>query len=247
MEQPRSRLDEKVAIVTGGGRGIGRAIALSFAREGAKVVVCARTASEIDGMAGEIRKMGGSAQAVRADVSQEQDVADLVSQTLEHFHGVDILVNNAAVNLPDRRIVDLTLDEWNNVLAVNLTGAFLCAKAVLPQMMSQRSGKIINISSIGGRRGAAARGACRASKAGLINLTETLAAEAREHGIAVNCICPGAVDTDMMRLIGCGAPRQTMTLPEEIAAVALFLASADSSAITGATIDAFGDSNPLFR
>ena len=141
----------------------------------------------------------------------------------------------------------MTLDEWNGVIVVNLTGAFLCARAVLPHMMGQGSGKIINISSIGGRRGAAARGAYRASKAALINLTETLAAEAREHGIDVNCICPGTVDTEMMRLIGRGAPRRKMTRPEEIAAVALFLASDDSSAITGAAIDAFGDSNPLFR
>ena len=235
------KLAGKVAIVTGGGRGIGRAIALALAREGASVTLAARTLSEIEEVANEIGKATGSAHPVRADVSQERDVANLVSRTIDRFQRIDILVNNAGIHNPQRRVVDTTLDEWQRIIATNLTGAFLCAKAVLPQMVSQRSGKIINISSIGGRQGAAGVGPYRASKAGLINFSETLAAETKEYGIDVNCICPGAVDTSMV------PSSPNMTRPEEIATVAVFLASSDASAITGATIDAFGDSNPLFR
>ena len=130
---------------------------------------------------------------------------------------------------------------------VNLTGPFLCAKAVLPNMIENRYGSIINISSIGGRKGSRGRGPYRASKAGLINFTETLAAEVYEHGVNVNCICPGGVETEMQRMLTGGSIREDLMKPEEIASVALFLASEDSSAITGAIIDAFGQTNPLFR
>ena len=241
------KLDGKVAIVTGGGRGIGRAVALSFAREGADVVVSARTGVEIEGVACELRELGRQSLAVQGDVSRESDVANLVARTLETFGRIDILVNNAASNLPSRQVVDLTLAEWNRVVAVNLTGPFLCCKAVLPTMMEQRSGTIINISSIGGRRGAAGRSPYRPTKAALINFTECLAAEVKQYGIDVNCVCPGGTATRMMTDIGRARRRTDLMQPEEIAEVVLFLASPQSSAITGTAIDALGMSNPLFH
>lgn len=241
------KLAGKVAIVTGGGRGIGRAVVLALAREGAAVVVSARTPSEIEEVAQAVRDLGQRALPAQADVSQEGDVADMVDQTLRVFGRADILVNNAAVNLPDRDVVDLTLAEWNRVLEVNLTGAFLCSRAVLPAMMAQRSGKIVNISSIGGRSGGAGRSPYRAAKAALINFTQCLAAEVKGYGIDVNAVCPGGTDTRMLRDIDHARSRSGLMRPEEIAAVVLFLASPDSSAITGTAVDAFGMSNPLFR
>ena len=242
-----TKLAGKVAIVTGGGRGIGRAVALALAGEGAAVVVSARTRSEIEEVAQAIRDLGGRALPVQADVSREEDVASMVARTLEVFGRVDVLVNNAAMNLPDRNVMDLTLAEWNRVLGVNLTGPFLSSRAVLPAMVEQRSGKIINISSIGGRSGRAGRSPYRAAKSALINFTQCLAAEIKRYGIDVNAVCPGGTDTRMMRDIDHARGRSDLMRPEEIAAVVLFLASPDSSAITGTAIDAFGMSNPLFQ
>jgi 3-oxoacyl-[acyl-carrier protein] reductase len=185
---------------------------------------------------------------MQADVSKEMDIARMVSQTLNRFGTIDILVNNAAINLPKRNVVALTLKEWEQVLAVNLTGPFLTTKAVLPVMMERRRGKIINISSRGGRVGAAGRGPYRASKAALINFTESVAAEVRDYGIYVNAICPGAVNTRMIEEITVGHKVDVSRLmhPDEIAKVALFLASDDSSAISGTAIDAFGHTTSVF-
>ena len=243
------KLEGKVAIVAGGGRGIGRAIALAFAREGARTVITGRSVGEIQKVAREIRKLKQEVITVQMDVSKEEDVARMVSQTLKRFGTVDILVNNAGMNLPNRNVVDLTLEEWEQILSVNLTGVFLTTKAALPIMMERRRGKIINISSRGGRLGAAGRGPYRASKAGLINFTETVAAEVRDYGIDVNAICSGAVDTRMVDEITVGRKAELGPLmhPDEIAKVALFLASDDSSAISGTAIDAFGHTPPIFR
>jgi len=239
------KLEGRVAIVTGAGRGIGRAIALAFAREGARVAVVARSPGEIEEVVGEIQKLNQAAVAIQADVSKEEDVARMVSQAVKEFNTVDILVNNAGINLPFRAVVDLSLKEWEQILAVNLTGTFLVTKAVLPIMMQKKCGKIIIMSSIGGRRGAAGRSPYRASKAGLINFTESVAAEVKKHGIQVNAICPGSVDTRMQKEIKVGRdPAPELIHPDEIAQVALFLASTNSSSISGAVIDSFG-STPL--
>jgi len=240
------RLANKVAIITGGSRGIGRALALAFAHEGAKVVVVGRNKTRCDEIVTQISKGDGDAISIQADVASEADIAKMVEETKDKFQRIDILVNSAAVNLPYRAVTELTLDEWNWVIGINLTGTFLCCRAVLPQMIAQRFGKIINFSSLGGRIGAAGRTPYRASKAAIINFTECLAAEVKEFDIDVNAICSGAVETDMLREITGGEIPTHAMPPEDIAAVAVFLASDESRAITGTAINAFGRGNPLF-
>jgi NAD(P)-dependent dehydrogenase (short-subunit alcohol dehydrogenase family) len=240
------RLADKVAIVTGGGKGIGKAIALAFAEEGAKVVVVARTPKEIGEVAQGIITSGGEAIAIQADIADEDDVAKMVREGINRFQRLDILVNNAGINLPYRTLLDITLPEWNQIIAVNLTGAFLCMKAVLPKMIEQHSGKIINISSIGARHGSAGRGPYRAAKAGLVNLTETVAAEVKEFGIDVNALCVGPTDTPMQVAIRHGKVPSGLMRPEEVASVVVFLASKDASGITATAIDVFGRWNPIF-
>jgi len=240
------RLAGKVALVTGGNRGIGRAISLAFAREGAKVAVVGRNESTCDEVVAEIGALGGEAVAIQADVSQEASVDAMVAMAMERFAHIDILVNNAGVNLPYRKVTDLTLEEWRYVVGTNLTGPFLCSRAVVPAMIAQRYGKIINISSLGGRSGAAGRLPYRPTKAAIINFTECLAAELKEHGIDVNAVCPGPVNTDMMREITNNNVPANAMQPEEIASVVVFLVSDEGGAITGAAIDAFGEGNALF-
>lgn len=240
------RLSGKVAIITGGSRGIGKAISLVFAREGAKVVVVGRKLPRCNEVVDQINQEDGEAISIQADVTSEADVARMTQQTKDKYQRIDILVNNAAVNLPYKTVTELTLDQWNWILNVNLTGPFLCSRSVIPGMIAQRSGKIINLASIGGRHGAAGRTPYRATKAAIINLTECIAAEVKEFGIDVNAICPGAVDTDMLHEITDGKIPATSMAPEDIAAVAVFLASDDSKAITGTAIDAFGNTNPIF-
>lgn len=243
------KLENKVAIVTGASKGIGKAIALAFGREGARVVVTARTTAAIEVVEEEIRQIGSEALAVTADLELETDIERITVETLARFGRVDILVNNAAIIHPPINLVDFEAGLWRQVIDVNLTGAALLIKAVLPGMIENRAGKIINISSIGGRRGGKGRSAYRVTKAGLISLTESVAAEVKQYGIDVNCICPGGVDTEGYREAFNSRGRQEnpkLMRPEEIAELAVFLAVEASSAITGAAIDAFGGTNPLF-
>ena len=236
-------------MVTGASRGIGKAIALAFAAEGADVVATARTTNAVDAVIGQCRQLGRDGLAVTADLSLEKDIQRVADEALREFGRLDIVVNNAAIIHPHMNLVDFAADLWRQVIEVNLIGPALLTKAVLPEMIKNRSGKIINISSIGGRKGGKGRSAYRAAKAGLISLTESVAAEVKQYGIDVNCICPGGVDTEGMReAFGLRGREQTPTLmqPEEIAALAVFLASDASSAITGTAIDAFGWTNPLF-
>lgn len=243
------RLANRIAMVTGASRGIGKAIALALGREGAHVVATARTAEAIKAVVEELKQMGSDALAVVADLGVERDIQHLVEETLKKFDRMDILVNNAAIIHPPIDLVNLDSGLWRKVIDVNLTGPALLIKAVLPTIIKNRFGKIINISSIGGRRGGKGRSAYRATKAGLISLTESVAAEVKPYGIGVNCICPGGVDTEGYReAFGSKGREENPKLmrPEEIAELIIFLASDASSAITGTAIDAFGGMNPLF-
>ena len=238
------RLLGRVAIVTGAGRGIGRAIALRYSQEGAAVVLAARTPAQIDEAAAEIESAGGRALAIQCDVSRESDVDCLVDATVRQFGKIDILVNNAAVNLPPTDLTEVDLSVWRNVIDVNLTGAFICTRAVLPHMKRIGSGVVLILSSVGGRRGAAGRGPYRASKAALINFTETIGAEGAEYGVRAVCLCPGGVDTDMMREIGMARGRELMK-PEQVADVATYAVSDEAATLNGVTIDVPGTANTL--
>ncbi len=245
-----STLENRVAIVTGASQGIGKAIALAFGREGARVVATARTTDAIERVVAQIEEAGSEGLAVTADLGVEGDLGRLVTRTIDRFERIDILVNNAGIIHPRIDLVDFDPKLWRQVIEVNLIAVALLTQAVLPHMIEKRSGKVINISSIGGRKGGKGRSAYRVTKAGLISLTESVAAEVKQHGIDVNCICPGPVDTEGYRDAFGNRGRDdypNLMLPEEIANLAVFLASDASSAITGSAIDAFGGMNPLFR
>lgn len=249
------KLNNKVAIVTGGGTGIGKAISLAFASEGATVVVAARTLPRLEAVADEIRSGGGRATAIQTDVTDESQVRDLVTQTIDEYGQVDILVNNSGIAAPVAKVADVNLDDWNRVLAINLTGAMLCAKTVLKSMIARRSGNIINISSEAGISGVPYRSPYCASKWGLIGLTRTLAMEMGKYGIRANCIAPGPVEgeridnaikatveasghpsEEIRNTMVAGAVLKRMVTAAEIAGAAVFLASDDSGGITGETI-----------
>lgn len=244
------KLPDRIALVTGGGRGIGRAIALAFAREGAHIAVTARTGSELDAVAAEIRALGRKALAVPCDVGDPAQVGDAVRRVLEGLGPVAILVNNAGIAL-SAKVLDTSNDLWERHLRVNLTGPFLMTRAVLPGMLAARWGRIINIASIAGRQGYPYIAAYAASKHGLLGLTRALAQEVVTSGITVNAICPGYVATDLtwagarniqertgrtydeaVRALAAHSPQKRLIEPEEVAAVALLLASDEGRGVT---------------
>jgi NAD(P)-dependent dehydrogenase (short-subunit alcohol dehydrogenase family) len=250
------KLDGKVSIVTGGGRGIGRAIALRFAAEGADVVVSGTTKETLDRVAGEIRESGRRALAVVADVADEADAERLVAGALDEFGGIDILVNNAGIAGPTALATDVTREDWDRTLAVNLTGAFLCAKHVLPHLIKRRGGRVINITSIAGLKAYAWRSPYSASKWGMIGLTQSLAEEVGRHDITVNAIAPGPVRGPRIESVIRNRAAQLnrsfedverdyveptalkrMVEEEDIAAMAVFLASEEGRNITGETLN----------
>ena len=242
-------LTGKTALVTGASKGIGKAIAIAMGEAGANVVATGRNVSEIDDVVSRIKSGGGTALGVIADLGVETDIEKLADAARQEFGGVDILVNNAAIITPNIPVVDMDIQLWRDVMDVNVTGAFILTKKLLPGMIERGYGKVINISSIGGRKGGYGRSAYRISKVALISFTESLAAEVYEHGINVNAICPGGTDTEGFREVFQTAGRSerpNLMEPSELSEVAMFLASDASSAITGTAIDAFGSSNPLF-
>ena len=239
------KLDGRIALVTGASRGIGRAIARAYVGEGARVVVTGRDADALNAL---VAELGDAAHAVVGDLAAPNAPDALVAATLARFGGLDLLVNNAGAIHPARDLVDFAPEDWRGVIEVNLVAPAMLVRAAVPAMRTAGRGHIINVSSIGGRKGGRGRSAYRASKAALINLTESLAAELARDGIQVNCICPGVVDTEGYRHLMASrgqAPVAQAMRPEEIAEVALFLASDAASAITGTAIDAFGAANPL--
>jgi len=253
-------LNGHVAIITGGGRGIGRAIAQRFAAEGAAVVLAARTAKELERVAGEIQQAGGRAAWVVADVSREADCERLARTAREAFGAVHILVNNAGDYGPVKPVEEITPEEWDAVIAVHLRGAFLLTRLVLPEMYARGSGVILNISSLSAKAAFAWGSPYAAAKAGILGLTRYAAAEAARKGVRVNALCPGPVtETRMSQELGAKIAARLGVSPEqqvaqfvqqilqgrpqtakEIAAAALFLVSGEASAITGQALNVDG-------
>ena len=240
----------RVALITGASKGIGRACAYAFAERGVNVAVTGRTLSELKATADKVRGLGAKALICQSDFKDRSQVANIAPAVLDEFGRIDILVNNAAIIHPRIDLVDLDDETWYDVIEVNLNAAAMLSKSVIPTMIAQENGAIINISSIGGRTGGRGRSAYRVTKSALISLTQTLAAELHEHGINVNAICPGGTDTEGYREAFNNRGREdlpNLMLPSEIANLAVFLASKESSAVTGTAIDAFGGNNPLFN
>ncbi|MGA3125068.1 MAG: SDR family oxidoreductase [Candidatus Korobacteraceae bacterium] len=266
------RLKDKVAIITGGGSGIGKAIAKSFVKEGAKVILAARNQANMDATVKELEALGGTAKAIPCDVTKEQSVSNMVLEAVKAFGQIDILVNNSGIGGPTANVVDLPLEGWNEIIAVDLTGSMLCAREVLKQMIPQnKGGVIINVGAEGGRTGDGRSGyPMRAgyccAKMGVIGLTETLAQEVGEYNIRVNCISAAAVRGDrFMRVIKGRAEASGTSVDEtlkremknysllrpteehELGSVCVFLASDESNAITGQTIVAHSGQHISFR
>jgi len=254
------RLTEKVAIITGGGRGIGRAITLKFASEGAAVVVAARTKAEIESVAREIRGAGGKAAPVPTDVADEKQCEHLVAAAASQFGKVDILVNNAGDYGPVKPVEEIIPKEWDRVIAVHLRGAYLLTRLVLPGMYVRSSGVILNISSLSAKSAFGWGSPYAAAKAGMLGLTRVVAAEGARKGVRVNAICPGPVtETKMSKDLGhtlaerLGVSEEDQLkgflntilqgrgqTADEIAEAALFLCSAQASAITGQALNVDG-------
>lgn len=250
------RLKDRVAIVTGGGQGLGRVVSLKLAEEEANVVVCDINEESMEETAKSIKRIGRESLCVKADVSNEEEVFDMVRKTLEVFGRIDILINNAGggLNAPDS-IEMTTIKGWNKVISVNLTGSFLCCKAVLPTMEKNRSGKIVNVSSRAGRTGTFFSGPAYASaKAGILGLTRQLAYKMGPYGINVNAVAPGFTLTERIEKVWHSLPKENRELiinttplgrpaePDEQATVIVFLCTDDARYITGACIDVNGGS-----
>jgi len=240
------RLQGKVAIVTGSTKGIGRAVAIGYAEEGAAVIVCGRSEDLAKSLAEDLTKKGKKAVALRLDVTSVDSVNQVVAQVVKQFGRIDILVNNAGISPIWKRAEDTDKEAWDQIIATNLTGAFLCAQAVGKVMIKQKSGKIINMTSVGGKVALPRLVAYCASKAGIISLTQVLAAEWAQHNILVNAIGPSYVETEFTAGLR-GNERiydelknknllKRFARPEEVVGAAIFLASDESNYITGQTL-----------
>lgn len=240
------KLKDKVAIITGASRGIGKASAIALASEGAKIVVnYARNSDAAETVVKEITDAGGMAIAVEADVSQADAVDEMIKVTMEKWGRIDVLVNNAGITR-DTLMLRMKLEDWQAVINLNLTGVFLCCKAVSKIMLKQRSGTIINISSVAGQMGNPGQANYSAAKAGVIGLTKTLAKEFAPRGVTVNAVAPGFIETDMTSGLKTDEILKFIPLgrygkPEEIAGMIRFLASdAASNYITGQVFNVDG-------
>ena len=237
-------LEGKSAFITGAGRGIGKAITLAFAQEGCDIVAVARTESQLAETTDAVRALGRKALALPCDVADSQGIANAVDAAIAEFGKIDILVNNAGYAC-FKPFMELSTEEWRRTLDVNLTGAFLCVKAVLPGMKARRSGRIINISSVAGLKPIVDQSAYCASKFGLNGLTKVLALELRAYGIAVHAICPGGVDTELSREAMPNRDRANWLTPEDVARTALYLAGLSPRATVDEIMIRRFDSAPL--
>ncbi len=245
------RLKNKVALITGGGYGIGRVIALRFAAEGARISIAARGIEKLEDTAKEIEAGGGQVFVIAADISREEDVASMVAQTVDHFGALDILVNNAAAEGPTLPIHEMDGKDWRQVVDVNLNGLFYCTKHALKRMIPQKGGNIINIGSIAGVYAYPMRTPYNATKWAIAGVTQTIAAEVGPHNIRCNCLSPGPTEgarssrvirkraeasgktfDEMKAWYEDQIPIKRFVKPEEVASAAVFLASDDSSGMT---------------
>src|SRR5947209_10508553 len=242
------RLTNKVAVITGSGRGIGREMARLFAAEGARVVVADVNEETARRTAADVTTAGGEALAVRTDITVSAEVEGMVRAALARWGRLDVLVNNAGAGL-NRPALETTLEEWEHGLKTNLTGTFLCAQAAARVMVRQGGGRIVNVASISGQRGGQGRAAYGSAKAGVILLTKVMAVELSPLGVRVNAVAPGPVDTDQSRATHTPATRRAYyeRIParrygerKEIASAVLFLASAESSFVTGHVLNVDG-------
>ena len=241
-----SAISEQVAVVTGASRGIGRATALALAEAGMKVVInYAQSSGAAEAVVAEIIEAGSMAIAVQADVSQEEDVSHLIKTTLEKFGQIDVLVNNAGITR-DTLLLRMKPQDWQAVINLNLTGVFLCTKAVAKLMLKQKRGRIINLTSVAGLMGNPGQANYSAAKAGVIGLTKTVAKELASRGVTVNAVAPGFIATDMTENLDAEPILQYIPLsrygqPEEVAGTIRFLATDPAAAyITGQTINVDG-------
>ncbi len=242
------RLNDRVAIITGGAEGIGKAYSLGFAREGAKVVVADINLQAADSLAEELNKRGSDALAVKTDVSKITEVEEMARKTLERFGRIDILLNNAAMYLRNKAVRSKTWEmdpeDWERVISVNLTGVFLCCRAVLPDMVKRKSGKIINVASSLAFFGTGQFTHYVASKGGVVGFTRSLAREVGEYNINVNSLCPGytlsgnpssLTEEDRQIEVPARALKRA-EYPDDLVGTAVYLASADSDFVTGQAI-----------
>lgn len=254
------KLRNRVAVITGGGSGIGRAIALRFATEGADVVPVGRTKNKLDETAAMVGQLGRRSIAIQCDITKTKQVQAMISTVVDSFGKIDILVNNAAMNRPDppvtERVAEMPDDWWSATMGVNLNGYFLCSKYAIQDMLKRGDGAILNIASTQGLTSNPNQTAYVTSKHGEIGFTKAMAVDYGPHGIRVNAICPGITETErvakFMNLyrnepewrskIGEGRPLRRIGRPEEVAAAALFLVSDEASYVTGVSLPVDGGS-----